>query len=62
MDKFEELQAVSWLDYITMECPEDCTTCDSLLTKERYICLKLSFDSHSFLFGLDYCPIIIYLD
>ena len=37
MDKFEELQAVSWLDYIIMECPEDCTTCDSLETKERYV-------------------------
>ena len=37
MDKLEELHAVSWLDCITMECPEDCTTCDSLETKERYV-------------------------
>ena len=37
MDKLEELQAVSWLDYITLGCPEDCTTCNSLETKERYV-------------------------
>ena len=36
MDKFEELQAESWLDYITRECPEDFSNCDCLKEKERY--------------------------
>ena len=37
MDKIKELETLSWLDYITMECPGDCTMCDSLDPKERYV-------------------------
>ena len=32
-----EIGIVSWLDFITMECPGECTKCDALEPTERCV-------------------------